>query len=136
MPLPRFALPLMAVAVMLHAGHARCQEFPSKPVRIVTTGVGGGSDFFARIVAQGISAPLGQQVIIDNRATGIIATETVAKAPPDGYSMLLYSNTVWVAPLLQKMPYDAVRDFAPISMMSMSPYLVVVHPSVPVKTVK
>ena len=71
----------------------------------------------ARLIAQGISGPLGQPVIVDNRASGIIPGEIVAKAPPDGYTLLVGGGSLWIAPLLQKTPYDPVRDFSPISLI-------------------
>src|SRR5258708_1404881 len=82
--------------------------YPSKPVRILTSAVGGANDTLARIVAQGISGALGQPVIVDNR--GIVAIELVAKAPPDGYALLVFGPPMWLAPLLQSAPYDPVRD--------------------------
>src|SRR5690349_8817153 len=91
------------------------QDYPAKPVRIVTSGAGGASDTLARVVAQGISPPLGQPVIVDNRVA-ILAIETTAKAPGDGYTLLLYGTLIWLAPFLRdNVPWDPVRDFAPIS---------------------
>src|SRR4051794_37038929 len=74
------------------------QEFPAKPIRIVTAEAGGGADFVARILAPGVAAILGQPVIVDNRggASGAIAAQTVAKSPADGYTLLLYSDGVWI----------------------------------------
>jgi tripartite-type tricarboxylate transporter receptor subunit TctC len=105
---------------------------------VVTAEVGDGADFVARVVAQALPAGLGQQVIVDNRpgAGGAIAFETVARAAPDGYTLLLFSNGMWTLPLLQKVNYDPVKDFAPVSLVDSVPNLIVVHPSLPVKTVK
>jgi tripartite-type tricarboxylate transporter receptor subunit TctC len=87
-------------------------------------------------MAQGIAGPIGQQVIVDNRATNVIASETVFKAPPDGYTLLLNSNNFWLGPLLQKTPYDPIRDFIAITVTDESPNILVVHPSLPIKSVK
>ena len=112
------------------------QDYPQKPVRIITSGAGGASDILARLIAQGISTPLGQPVIVDNRVA-IIAIETVAKAPPDGYTLLFYGTLIWLAPYLRdNVPWDPIRDFSPISLVTTEPNILVVHPSVPVKSVK
>ncbi|MBI3918408.1 MAG: tripartite tricarboxylate transporter substrate binding protein [Betaproteobacteria bacterium] len=113
--------------------------FPGKPIRIVTAAVGGTSDFTARQLAQGLGSSFGQQVIVDNRggASGMIAAQIVAKSPPDGHNLLLFTSPLWLLPLLQdNVPYDPVRDFAPISMTDRSPSVLVVHPSLPVKFVR
>src|SRR4051812_12799340 len=82
------------------------QEYPTRPIRIVTSGAGGGSDFVSRLIAQGISGPLGQQVIVDNKPSGVVIGETGAKATPDGYTVVIFGNGLWVAPLLQaNVPY-------------------------------
>ena len=120
------------------AAHAQT-SFPVKPIRIVTAAVGGASDFTARLLAQGLGASFGQQLIVDNRggANGIIAAQIVAKSPPDGYTLLLFTSPFWLLPLLQEnVPYDPVKDFVPISMTDSSPSVLVVHPSLPVKSVR
>jgi tripartite-type tricarboxylate transporter receptor subunit TctC len=110
--------------------------YPHKPMRIVTGGVGGGSDFTARLVAQGLSAALGQQVIVDNRASGVIPGTVVSRAPPDGHTLLIISGTLWLSPFFQaNIPFDALRDFAQITMVNRSPNVVVVHPSLPVNSI-
>jgi len=112
------------------------QTYPSKPIRIVTAGVGGGSDFASRLIAQAISAPLGQQVIVDNRAAGVIPGEIVSRSSPDGYTILLYGSALWLAPFLQdKVPYDPIRDFLPITLAASTPAILVVHPSLPARSV-
>ncbi|MBI3936186.1 MAG: tripartite tricarboxylate transporter substrate binding protein [Betaproteobacteria bacterium] len=111
------------------------QSYPSKPVRIVTSQPGGTSAFVARMLAQGLAGPLGQQVIVDNRVA-VIAIEAVAKAPPDGYTLLVMSNLLWMLPLLQSTSFDPVKDFLPVSLTATSPNILVVHPSLPVKSVK
>lgn len=115
------------------------QDFPNKPIRIVTSGVGGGNDFAARLIAQGLLASLDHRVLVENRpgASGIIAAQTVSSASPDGHTLLLYSGSIWLLPVLRKdVPYDPVRDFAPITLAATSPNIVVVHPSLPVRSVK
>jgi tripartite-type tricarboxylate transporter receptor subunit TctC len=114
---------------------AQAQDFPTRPLRIVTIEVGGGADFAVRLMSPGLSAALGQQVIVDNRATSI-APEIVAKAPPDGYTLLYFGTPVWILPLLQKTSYDPVRDFAPVTFTTSAPNILVVHPSLPVKSVQ
>ena len=115
---------------------AYAQAFPVRPVRIVVPGTGGSADSVARLVAQGLSGRLGQQVIVDNRPNGIIPIELVIKAQPDGYTILLYGSTVWLMPFLNSnITYDPLRDFAPISLAVSSPNIVVVPVSFPVKTI-
>jgi tripartite-type tricarboxylate transporter receptor subunit TctC len=112
------------------------QAYPNKPVRIVATEPGGNGDFIARLIAQGISGVLGQPVIVENRA-GMIGGETVAKAPPDGYTLICNGGGLWLAPFVRdKVPYDPVRDFSPITLTHRAPVLIVVHPSLPVKSIK
>src|SRR5262245_3109882 len=129
---PAVLILLIALAV-LNTGMVFGQEFPTKPIRIVTGNVGGGNDFVARQIAQGITGSLAQPVIVENRS-GNQPGETVAKAPPDGYTLLSEGASFWIAPLLQKLSYDPVRDFSPISILIRVPSIVVVHPSVPVKS--
>ena len=118
------------------SGGVSSQDYPSKAIRIVTHEAGGTPDFVSRLIAQGISGPLGQQVIVENRPTGVIPGEIVAKAPADGHTLLFISNVLWILPLMQHTPYDPVRDFSPITLANMSPNIIAVHPSVPVKSVK
>ena len=122
----------LGVAVL---GAALAQTYPNKPIRIVTASAGAGSDFIARLIAQETSGPLGQQIIIDNRASGVIPAEIVAKSPPDGYTLLVYTNAIWNLPLLQSTSYDPLRDFSPITAVTKSPVLLVVHPALPVRSV-
>jgi tripartite-type tricarboxylate transporter receptor subunit TctC len=130
-----------AIGTVLSSAFAMCfsltasaQDYPVKPIRIYCAGIGGGGDFVSRLISQGISGSLGQQMLVENR--GLAGAELVAKAPPDGYSLLVYGNTIFVQPFLQaKVPYD-VKDFVPISMVDRSPLLLVIHPSLPVKSVK
>jgi len=110
--------------------------YPSKPIRIVTGAAGSGVDFASRLIATGIAPSLGQPVFVDNRTSGIILGETVARAPADGYTLLLTGSTFWVGSLLEKPPYDVIRDFAPITWVTSAANVLVVHPSLPVKSAK
>jgi tripartite-type tricarboxylate transporter receptor subunit TctC len=133
---------MIAAACMLAAGAAAAAEnFPSKPLRlIVPVPPGGGADFVARGYAQLLTQSLGQQVVVDNRggAAGIIAMEAVAKAAPDGYTLVQTNiSTVSINPFIySKLPYDATRDFAPVSITTLNPLVLVVHPGVAAKSVK
>ena len=110
--------------------------YPSKIIRIVASAAGGSTDFSARIIAQGLTNSFGQQVIVDNRSA-IIAPQVVAKSPADGYTLAIFSGQAWLLPFLQdNVPYDPVKDFASISVTDRSPTVLVVHPSLPVKSVR
>jgi tripartite-type tricarboxylate transporter receptor subunit TctC len=111
------------------------QNYPSKPIRIVTSPAGGGNDLPARLIARALSGPLGQQLIVDNRPTILIA-DIVAKAPPDGHTLLVTGSAHWIGPLIEKTSYDPIKDFAPITMVDRSPSVLVVHPSMPLKSVR
>jgi tripartite-type tricarboxylate transporter receptor subunit TctC len=115
------------------------EAFPSKPVRfVVPFGAGGPGDAIGRMFGRKMTDGLGQPVVIDNRsgATTIIGTEIVAKSIPDGHTMLLISTTHAVNPsLFSKLPYDPVKDFAPVTMLANTPFMLVVHPSVAAKSV-
>jgi tripartite-type tricarboxylate transporter receptor subunit TctC len=130
------------VAVALAcAGHATAQQaYPQKPIRMVVPfPAGGGTDILARLVGQKMSEALGQQIITDNRAGagGTIGTDIAAKAPPDGYTIILVSGSHAINPgLYPKLPYDTVNDFAPITQIATSPGILVVHPALPVKSVR
>jgi tripartite-type tricarboxylate transporter receptor subunit TctC len=114
---------------------ALAQNYPSKPVRIVTVAPGSANDIVARLIAQELRPVLGQTVIVDNRGT--IAAEVVARAPADGYTLLLYGSAVWLSPFIRSnTPYDPVKDFAPLTLVASSPNIAVVHPSLPVKSVR
>ena len=127
----------LAAWVMMSAPPAYAQDYPAKPVRIVTSAAGGGNDFMARLIGGAMSGPLGQQVVVDNRGgSSVIPGELVSKAAPDGYTILFASSSLWLAPLLQKVSYDPVRDLAPITLIDRAPNILVVHPSLPVRSVK
>jgi tripartite-type tricarboxylate transporter receptor subunit TctC len=136
MLIPHFLAALCAGFLALVGDMAFGQDYPNKPIRIITGGAGGGTDFTARLIAQGISVPLGQPVVVENRGAGIIPVEFVSKAAPDGYTLLVQGSVAWVSPLvLQKAPYEILRDFAPISQIERTVFVVTVHPSIPVKSV-
>ena len=128
----------LAGIIVAGTGTASAQNYPNKPIRLVTAEAGGGADFLARLIAQGLAAGFGQQVIVDNRgaASGVVAADTVAKAPPDGYTLLLYSGVIWTLPFMRKVPYDPARDFLPITLAAISPNILVVNPSVPANSVR
>lgn len=127
----------LSLAMMLAAGAANSQNYPAKPIRIYTSDVGGGADFSLRIIAQAISGPLGQQVLVDNRGGGVVAGEIVAHAQPDGYTLLYYGNSLWLVQFLRKsVPFDVAKDFTPITLSTSSPSVLVIHPSLPAKSVR
>ena len=128
---------MVAVVGMVLGADAACgQEYPTRMIKIVTAAAGGGSDFIARVLAQGIAAPLGQQIIIDNKGTGVLAGEAAVKAPADGYTLTVQGGAFWIGPLLRKTAYDPVRDFAPISLIVREVNILAVHPAVPAQSVQ
>ena len=133
--LPTFAF-LLGCAM---AAGAMAQQYPAKPVRIVVPfAPGGGTDVIARFLATGLSESVKRQFIVENRAgaNAIVGTEFVARAPADGYTLLFVSSPHSVNPsVYPKLPYDTLRDFAPVSMVASSPYFLVVHPSLPARRV-
>ncbi len=115
---------------------AQAQTFPVKPIRIVTTEAGSGTDFGARMVAQCISGPLGQQVVVENRG-GVMPNEVVARALPDGYTLVHNGSALWLLPFVQSdLGWNVQRDFIAVSMTDQSPNVLLVQPSLPVKTVQ
>ncbi len=131
---------LMIFALAFAAGAATAQMYPAKPIRIVVPyPPGGGTDVVARTIAQKLHETLGQPAIVDNRAgaNGIIGTDAVAKAPADGYTVLITIATHAINPTLySKLPYDTLADLAPVSLLAEYPFVITVHPSVPAKTIK
>jgi len=125
-------LGLIALGADLVSG----QEYPNRPIRLVTSSVGSGTDFATRLILPGLTASLGQQVIVDNRPGGVIQGEIVSQALPDGYTLLSVGSTFVLGPLLSKTSYDPVKDFSPISVLGRSPNVVVVHSSVAVTSIK
>ena len=134
------ALGLALVLPFLHAGAATAQTYPAKPIRlIVPQSAGGSTDQVARPLAQRMGEALGQTVIVDNRpgAGSTIGTDLVAKSTPDGHTLLAVAASFTMSPsLYRNLPFDPVRDFAPISLLSSLPNILVVHPSLPVKSVR
>ena len=130
---------IVCASLALAGAPSFAQTYPTKPVRMVVPLVPGGSvDNLARALAQKMSESMGQQVFVDNRggASGNIGTELVVRSPADGYTIMTVSMTLVVNPFLfAKLPFDAVRDLAPISLVGAVPLVLVAHPSVPVKTV-
>ena len=122
------------------AGTALAQGYPNKPIRLIVPFTAGGNvDITARQIAPGMSELLGRPVLVENRvgASGIIAAELVAKSPPDGYTLMMGSNsTVSIVPsLYPKLPYHPLRDFAPVGLVATTPFVLVVHPSVAARTI-
>lgn len=131
----------IAAATVLVSSAVVGQQYPVKPIRVIVPFVAGGpSDLLARTVGQKLTESWGQQVIIDNRpgANGIVGTEQAAKSPPDGYTLVIGTpGTHGInASLFPKLPYDTVKDFAPITRLGVAPYLLVAHPSLPARSVK
>ena len=129
------------ITALLIAGPAAAQNYPEKPVRMVVPfPAGGAADIVARQVAQGLSGAFGTQFIVDNRAGagGVIGAENVARAPADGHVLLFASSSALsIGPhIALKVPYDVLRDFTPIVLVGFAPNVLVVHPSVPAKSVK
>ncbi len=138
----RRLLPLVAgLAGLAFASGAHAQDYPTKPIRLVVPfATGGVTDTTARVIAERLSLRLGQQVVVDNKpgASGNIGTQMVAAAEPDGYTLLLgYDGTLVVNPNVQsKVPFDPVKDFAPVSKIGDAILIIVTHPSVPAKNLK
>ncbi len=126
-----------AIIMALAAGVASAQNFPAKPIRILTGGAGGGNDVLARLIARGLTASWGQQVVVDNRPSGVIPGDITAKAQPDGYTMVVSGSSFWISPLfIDKPPYDAVKDFSPITMPVSTPNILALTPALPVNSVR
>jgi tripartite-type tricarboxylate transporter receptor subunit TctC len=129
----RGAVAVLAAAAGIAA--AQADSFPTKPIRFVTSEPGGGNDIIARVLAEGMTNSLGQRVIVDNR--GIVAAEIAKNATPDGYTLLVYGANIWLLPFLREhVAWDPLRDFAPITIAVQLPNVLVVHPTLPVKTTR
>jgi tripartite-type tricarboxylate transporter receptor subunit TctC len=138
---PRASTRLLLIFILcglLPGAHA--QSFPVKPLRIVSPyAPGGGNDTLSRILAAALTPRLGQQMIVENRpgANTIVGTEFLVKSPPDGYTLILLPNVITINPhLYRKLPFDAVKDLAPITLLGTSPLILTVHPSLPVRSMK
>ncbi len=128
----------VGIVLALAAAMACAQEYPARPVRLLTPVVaGGGLDFIARLIAPGLSENLGKSVVVDNRpgASGAIAMEITARAAPDGYTLAIFSVSQIIYAEMNKASYDMFRDFAPVSQVAAAPYVLAVSPQLPVKSV-
>jgi tripartite-type tricarboxylate transporter receptor subunit TctC len=129
---------LITLALLL-TGAAAAQTYPTKPIRIlVGFAPGGAVDISARVIAPKLGETIGQPVIVDNRpgASGNIAADLTAKAPPDGHTLFMANSTVATPDLFEKLPYDVTRDLAPVSLIAIGPSVLVVHPSIPARNLK
>jgi tripartite-type tricarboxylate transporter receptor subunit TctC len=116
---------------------ALSQAYPQRPIRLVVSGVGGTGDFTGRLIGPHLTARLGQPVVIDNRPGGVIPGQIVKEAQPDGHTLMLTGAVTWLAPFMRDaVPFDPVRDFAPVMLAIQSPNVLVVHPSVAARTVQ
>lgn len=132
---------LLALMSLLpaHGAITHAQSFPAKPVRIISPYAPGGStSTVARMVAEKLTEAWGQQVLVDNRpgAGTVIGTEAMVKAPPDGHTLLMVTSTITINPSLVKLPYDTLRDIAPIGTVTTAGFMMVAHPVLPVKTLR
>lgn len=131
---------LLALLLFFASSASHAQQYPTRTIRFVAPfSAGGGTDLIARKLAQKLSESLGQTVVVDNRtgASGVIGTALAANALPDGYTIMIATPTLTVNPgLIKNLPYDAIRDFAPVSLIATAPHLLAVHPSLPAKSVK
>ena len=139
-PMKKMPVTALAIFAVTHSIVAFSQSWPSRPIRVVVPFVaGGGVDSAARITTSRLSSSLGQQVIIDNRPGGraVIGVETVAKASPDGYTLLVVSESITIMPFVEnKLPFDVRRSFAPITLLATQPLVLAVHPSLPAASLK
>jgi tripartite-type tricarboxylate transporter receptor subunit TctC len=128
------------VALVLGASAASAQQYPTRPVRFISPyPAGGGNDTLLRLLGEKLGEQIGQRVIVDNRpgANTIVGTELLAKSPPDGYTFILIPNSFATNPsFYPKLPYDTLKDFAPVAQVAQSPQMIVTHPSVPARTLK
>ncbi len=132
---------LGAIVCALHALPGMAQPYPTKPIRVIVPfGAGGPSDYLVRAVGVRLAESWGQQLIVDNRtgANGIVGSELAARAAPDGYTLVMATNGTHGinASLFPRLPYDTVKDFAPVTRFGLAPYLLIAHPSLPVRDVK
>jgi len=134
------AVTLTAVALAVASAGIEAQNYPTRPIRlVVASSAGGGSDLLARTLGVKMSEDLGQQIVVDNRggASGVIGTDIVAKALPDGYTLLIIQPSLTINPsMIRKLPYDAAKDFTPISLVVDAAQIIVVNAAVPAKNVQ
>jgi len=130
----------LAVCLAAVSGYSSAQDFPSKPLRLVVGSTpGGGTDISARLIAPKMSEQLGQQVVVENRpgATTTIGVNYVVRSAPDGYTLLMGVSSLAINPhILRNVPYDALKDLAPVTQVLVAPNIMVAHPSLPIRTVK
>jgi len=124
----------LVVAASVDAAHAQ-DKYPSRPVRIVTATPGGGNDFLARMIAPPLGHAIGQQIIVENRPSRLVGG-LVARATPDGYTVVVGGSTMQNSPIMEKLDYNALTDFVPISLLERSPNVLVVTPILKINTVK
>jgi tripartite-type tricarboxylate transporter receptor subunit TctC len=131
---------LFLLMIFMVAGNATAQPWPAKPVRIISPfAPGGGNDTLSRILAASLTPRLAQQVVVENRpgANTIVGTELVVKSAPDGYTLILLPNAITINPhLYSKLPFDIAKDLTPVTQIGTSPLILVLHPSLPVRTIK
>ncbi|MBC7996253.1 MAG: tripartite tricarboxylate transporter substrate binding protein, partial [Rhizobacter sp.] len=140
-PRQTLAYTLAAFVFALPGAPAWAQDaWPNKPIRLVVPfSAGGTSDILARTIGEKLQTALKQTVVIDNKAGagGVIGADIVAKAPPDGYTLLAFGSVIWLAGYMQdNVPFEPFRDFAPITLGTYAPNLLVIHPAMPVRSVK
>ena len=129
-------IPVLCLAAAVGTIHrATAEDYPTRPIRIITAEYGGGTDFITRLLAQAISPPLGQGVIVENRGSALTA-DLVTKAQPNGYTLGIGGATIWLSTIMRKTSYQLDKDVAWISMVARQPLAVVVHPSVPAKSIQ
>ena len=137
---PVRSLAAFAILALAGAGVACAQSYPSHPIKVlVPWPPGQATDLAARMVSEKLVPVLGQPLVVDNRpgAGGTIGAEVVARTQPDGYTLLAGSSgPISISPNVQKVPYDPLKDFAPISLIAINPFVLVVNPSIPAKNVK
>ena len=123
--------------VFLTVGTGFCQDYPTKPVSIFAAEAGAAGDMAARIIAEELSPVLGQRVLVENRGGGVVAPEAVSRSKPDGHTLLVYANSLWLMPLMRShVPYDPIKGFVPITCLTVQPQVLVVHPKLGVSSVK
>jgi tripartite-type tricarboxylate transporter receptor subunit TctC len=131
--LPRFAISLALAAA---AGWADAQSYPAKPVRIILSSPGGGTDIVARFAAENMSRSLGAPFVVESRQPNVAAAAYVARSPPDGYTLLVSTASYLVNSLLRQPQYQPLRDFSPVTLLGTTPIIIVVHPALPVNSVR
>ncbi|MDH3379924.1 MAG: tripartite tricarboxylate transporter substrate binding protein [Gammaproteobacteria bacterium] len=138
MKILRLGVCVFSVASMVLGANAVFgADYPTKSIRMLCSGRGGGMDFTARLIAQALSGNLNQRVYVDNRPSGVIPGQVTSQAKPDGYTVLIAGSALWLLPLMRdNVPYDPMKDFSPITVAVTSTNILAVHPSLPVKSVK